>query len=316
MGVAPISPAGFDMDVLKTAHLHASACTAMFVSGIADCKIAIERMTSPHAVRFMRAVSGNVLRDRDRQTLSAAFNVNTPLHVEGQDGAVVLRDRYEIGHAGVQLAKAGGFDKIAWDGASNEVPSRPIVEQLTHAELTDLVHFAHECGLETYVSAGMVAEHMRNAVFAGVDGVGIGTSMHYVDEATKLMGALKPESILGALHVRDDAASHPLGRAAAMLARVDQMSFEGSLLPAENTVRAALHVAVREKDERAAAECLGALRRVATLEASPLTYNPTLARGRRRLAHLRIERGADVSMLSDAIERLDAVTVRELIAHA
>jgi hypothetical protein len=101
-----------------------------------------------------------------------------------------------------------------------------------------------------------------------------------------------------------------------MLARVDQMSFEGSLLPAENTVRAALHVAVREKDERAAAECLGALRRVATLEASPLTYNPTLARGRRRLAHLRIERGADVSMLSDAIERLDAVTVRELIAHA
>ncbi len=324
-GMAPISPASFDMDVLKTAHLHASACTAMFVNGIADCKVAIERMTSLHAIRFMRAVSGNVLRDRDRQTLSAAFNVNTPLHVEGlapserwkgEDGAVVLRDRYEIGHAGVQLARAGGFDKIAWDGASNEVPSRPLVDQLTHAELTNLVHFAHESGLETYISAGMVAEHMQSAVFAGVDGVGIGTSMHYVDGATKLMGALKPESILGALRVRDAAASHPLGRAAAMLARVDQMSFEGSLLPAENTVRAALHVAVRDKDERAAGECLEALRRAASLDAPSLTDNPTLARGRRRLALLRIERGADVGALSDAIERLDAVTVRELIAHA
>jgi hypothetical protein len=273
-------------------------------------------MTSVHATRFMRAVSGNVLRDRDRQTLSAAFNVNTPLHVEGQDGAVVLRDRYEIGHAGVQLARAGGFDKVAWDGASNEVPSRPIVEQLTHAELTDLVHFAHESGLETYISAGMVAEHMRNAVFAGVDGVGIGTSMHYVDGATKLMGALKPESILDALRVRDEAAAHPLGRAAAMLARVDQMSFEGSLLPAENTVRAALHAAVRDNDEGAANECLGALRRASALEAPALTENPTLARGKRRLAVLRIERAADAGALRDAIERLDAVTVRELIAHA
>ena len=194
-GSHAISSVAFDMDLLKTAHLHASACTAMFVNGIADCKIAIERMTGPQAIRFMRAVSGNVLRDRDRQTLSAAFNLNTPLSVEGEQGAVVLRDRFEIGHAGVQLARAGGFDKIAWDGASNEVPSRPIVEQITHAELVDLVHFAHENGLETYVSAGMLAVHMQNAVFAGVDGVGIGTSMHYVDPKTKLMGALRPEAI-------------------------------------------------------------------------------------------------------------------------
>ena len=197
-GGAPISAAGFEMDILKTAHLHASACTAMFVNGIADCKIAIERMSGPHAVRFMRAVAGNVLRDRDRQTLSAAFNLNTPLQVEGEEGSVVLRDRYDIGHAGVQLARAGGFDKIAWDGASNDVPSRPLVEQLSHAQLVDLVHFAHENGLETYISAGMVAQHMRDAVLAGVDGVGIGTSMHHVDPATKLMGALKPDAIAAA----------------------------------------------------------------------------------------------------------------------
>ncbi len=311
-GPAAITPSGFDMDILKTAHLHASACTAMFVNGITDCKIAIERMSSPQAVRFMRAVSGNVLRDRDRQTISAAFNVNTPFQVESADGVHVVSGRYEIGYAGVQLARAGGFDKIAWDGASNEVPSKPITDQLTHAELVDLVHFAHENGLETYISAGMAARHMQNAVLAGVDGVGIGTSMHYVDPQTKLMGALKPEAIAEALRARDEAAAHPLGRAAAMLARVDQMSFEGSLLPAENETRAALHRAVRSSDEAGALACMSKLDRVAMIEPMSLLDNPTLARGRRILAL----GGPDSSALHDALERRDAVTVRELIAHA
>ena len=315
-GAEPITPESFEMDILKTAHLHASACTAMFVNGIADCKIAIERMTGPYAIRFMRAVAGNVLRDRDRQTLSAAFNVNTPLQVEGEEGPVVLRGRYDIGHAGVQLARAGGFDKIAWDGASSEVPSRPLALQLTHAELVDLVHLAHENGLETYISAGMVAEHMRNAVLAGVDGVGIGTSMHYVDASTKLMGALKPEAIQQALRVRDEAEASPLGRAAAMLARLDQMSFEGSLLTSESAVRAALHVAVRAQDERAASQCMKMLGRVAEIEGSPLDGSPTLARGRRRLDLLRLEHSAHTSLLDEAVQRRDAVTVRDLIVRA
>jgi hypothetical protein len=308
-GPSAITDAGFDMDILKTAHLHASACTAMFVNGIADCKIAIERMSSVHAIRFMRAVAGNVLRDRDRQTLSAAFNLNTPLDD--------VKGRFEIGKAGVRLARAGGFDKIAWDGASNEVPSKPIVEQLTHAELVDLVHLAHENGLETYISAGMLAAHMKNAVFAGVDGVGIGTSMHHVDPKTKLMGALKPDAIAVALRVRDEAASQPLGRAASMLARLDQMAFEGSLLPEEDPARGALHSAVRDQNEKAALAAMKDLDRIEHLEPVSLLDNPTLARGRRRLAALRIHRGtADASMLHEALERRDAVTVRELLHDA
>jgi len=312
VGRDAISSSAFEMDLLKTAHLHASACTAMFVNGVADCKIAIERMSSAQAVRFMRAVSGNVLRDRDRQTLSAAFNVNTPLVVESEDGAHVLTKRFEIAHAGVQIARAGGFEKIAWDGASNDVPSKPIVEQLTHEELVDLVHFAHENGLETYVSAGMLAEHMRNAVFAGVDGVGIGTSMHYVDPKTKLMGALKPDAIHAALRARDEAAAHVLGRAAQSLARLDQMSFEGSLLPTENSVRAKLHAAVRAQDEAGAKDAIESLVRTLSLEPVSLLDNPTLARGRRRLALLRLGSGANAD-LEGALERRDAVTVREIL---
>jgi hypothetical protein len=309
-----VSDAGFAMDVLKTVHMHASACTAMFVNGIADCKIAIERMTAASAVRFMRAVSGNVLRDRDRQTLSAAFNVNTPLEVGEGAQARVVRDRYEVGRVGIELARAGGFDKVAWDGASSEVPSRPIVDQLGPEQLVDLVHEAHSNGLETYVSAGMVAEHMRNAVFAGVDGVGIGTSMHHVDATTKLMGALKPDAIRAALRVRDEASSHALGRAAAMLARLDQMHFEASLLDVEEEERGALHRAVRSQDE-AAARCMAKLGRVDRLESVGLLESPTLARGKRRLARLRLSRAGQGEELREALERSDPVAVREILAH-
>ena len=319
-GPTAIDEAAFTMDLLKTVHLHASACTAMFVNGITDCKIAIERMTSDAAVRFMRAVSGNVLRDRDRQTLSAAFNLNTPLETRDAGGAVrVVRDRYEVGRAGVDLARAGGFEKIAWDGASSEVPSRPIVGQLSHEQLVDLVHYAHENGLETYISAGMVGDHMRDAVLAGVDGVGIGTSMHYVDATTKLMGALKPDAIRTALHVRSEAARTALGRAAALLARLDQMHFESSLLDAEEELRGRLHQAVRGKNERDATACVAKLGRVEKMDPDSLLESPTLARGRRRLALLRLERGGvargEASELNEALERRDPVAVRELLAH-
>src|SRR5215208_3168259 len=40
-------------DLLKAVHLCASSCTAMFMNGYADCKIAIERMTATEAVEFM-----------------------------------------------------------------------------------------------------------------------------------------------------------------------------------------------------------------------------------------------------------------------
>jgi hypothetical protein len=312
-----ISEAAFEMDLLKTVHLHASACTAMFVNGIADCKIAVERMTTSAAVRFLRAVSGNVLRDRDRQTLSAAFNLNTPLEVKDAAGSRTLRDRFEIGMKGIEIARAGGFDKVTWDGASNEVPSKAITDQISHEQLVDLVHHAHESGLETYISAGMVAKHMEAAVFAGVDGVGIGTSMHYIDPETKLMGALKPQAVRAALAVRDEAARHPIGRAAKLLARLDQMRFEGSLLESEDDARRKLHRALRARDQPVAAACVRELTRVEKLDDAPLLDNPTLARGRRRLALLDLHRERDdrASELGEAVERKDAVAVRELLGR-
>ena len=238
-------------DMLKSVHMTASACTAMYRNGIADCKISIERMTTTEAITFMRAVVGNVLRDRNRQFLSAAFRINFPVvddrpeTVAKNGGPVTLTDRMEIARLGVKLARDGGFDKVAWDGSSNEVPSIPIIEQLTLSQWVELAHLAHEAGLECYVSAGCVARHMREATLAAIDGVGVGTSLHYIDAATKLIGALRPEAIMEALHVRDETAREPFAQCSRLLARMDRMHANAGLGEAEEHYRALLILALK-----------------------------------------------------------------------
>ena len=238
-------------DMLKAVHMTASACTAMYRNGIADCKISIERMTASEALTFMRAVVGNVLRDRNRQFLSAAFRINFPIVDDRPDtvarhgGPVTLTQRLDIARLGVKLARDGGFDKVAWDGSTNEVPSLPILDQLALGDWVELAHLAHEAGLECYVSAGCVARHMRAATLAAIDGVGVGTSLHYIDAATKLMGALRPEAILEALQVRDDAAREAFAQCSRLLARMDRMHANAGLGEAEEHYRGLLILALR-----------------------------------------------------------------------
>lgn len=222
----------FSRDLLKTVHLIANASTAMFMVGIVDCKIGLEHMTANEAVLLMKAIVGNVVREPHRQYLSAAININTPIVDDRAGRAVSISEPFDIACVGVEVALGGGFDRIAWDGASEKVPADPIVEQLSFARLLALIHLAHQAGLETYISAGMTPEHMRVAVSLGVGGVGMGTSLHHVDADTKLMGQLKPAPIREALDTRDEAASQWQGRAARLLARLDRLYFERSL-PAE-----------------------------------------------------------------------------------
>jgi hypothetical protein len=241
-------------DLLKSVHMTASACTAMYRNGIADCKISIERMTASEAIEFMRAVVGNVLRDRNRQFLSAAFRINFPIvddrpeTVTKHGEPITLTDRIEIARLGIRLAREGGFDKVAWDGSSNVVPSIPIMEQLPLGQWVELSHYAHSAGLECYVSAGCVARHMREATYAAIDGVGVGTSLHYIDPGTKLMGALRPEAIMEALQVRDDAAREPFGRLGRLLARMDRIHANAGLGEMEEHFRALLFQALRHEN--------------------------------------------------------------------
>lgn len=253
VGADILAPVDFERDLLKTAHTVASACTCMFMNGVADCKIAIERMSYRQAVDFMRAVAGNVVRDPTRQYLSAAFNINLPLWDDRNGEGQPISDRHQIARLGIELAIDGRFDKVTWDGASNQVPSVPIIEQLPFPQWVELVHEAHEKGLETYISAGLVPSHMRLCVFTGVDGVGIGTSLHYRHPQTNAIGQLKPDAIREVLRVRDGAAGEALGKGARLLAYWDRLYFEGVLDRALDADRQALFASLRDEDEAAVA---------------------------------------------------------------
>ncbi|QTL47333.1 hypothetical protein [Priestia aryabhattai] len=244
-----ITSKNYDIDKLKSVHMTASACTTMFQNGIADCKVAIERMSSFVAVEFMKSVIGNVMRDTTKQTLAAAFNINTPF-IDDKYSNTEVTDQFEIAKLGIQIAVDGGFDRVTWDGADRvHIPSIPIIDQMSHQQFVQLVHMAHENGLQTYFSAGLEAKHIERCVITGVDGLGIGTSLHYMDSQTKLMGAFNPKVIAEVLEKRNEAENTYLGKAAKLLAKLDRLYFEKNIHDEENLLRNDLFEAILEQDQ-------------------------------------------------------------------
>lgn len=252
----------FHASLLKAVNTVASSCTALFGDGLAECKIAIEGMKATEAVEFMQCLTGMVRRDRTRQYLSAAFNINTPIVDDRDPNHVhVVTDRFQLGLLGIELAHLGGFEKATWDGAADTYPSTCILEQLSQAEALTLVHRAHEKGLLTYFSAGFRLHHLAHAVAAGVDGVGVGGAqiLRYMDRETGYHGPFKPENILEILRIRDEASQSLLGRAAHMLARLDRMYYEGCITERENEQRVALFDAMLGKKEHKIESALSGL---------------------------------------------------------
>lgn len=290
-------------DLLKAAHMTASACTVMFGNGIADCKIAMERMSVTELVRFMNAVDGNVLRDRSRQFLSAAFNLNVPLLDDRGPGAPVwVGGKWEIARLAIEITLAGGFEKVTWDGASNLATSEPVIATFSDAQWLELIHRAHELGLETYVSAGMDKRHMPACVHSGVDGVGIGTSLHYRRQEAKgkyIMGELKPDAILEVLHTRDTAALSARGRGAAMLAMLDRLHYERILPDDLEVLRSQLFFVLSAAPpvDGAIEQTLDALSRHSFIRAmlehrhEAYDLHPVLARAQRRVIARRLRSG-------------------------
>lgn len=307
-------------DLLKTVHMSASSCSAMFANGVADCKLGIERMTASQAVRFMRAVAGNVLRDPTRQYLSAAFNVNLSLVDDRGGSPVTVSGRYALARLGVELADEGRFEKVAWDGSSNQEPSVPIVEQLPYEQLLELVHISHERGLETYISAGLQPHHMRLCTYLGVDGVGIGTSLHDYDPVSGLRGQLKAERIKEVLDVRNAASAEDLGRGAQMLAKLDRMYFEGTLPLALDPKRRHLYELMRDRRESYVAELLEAIGEVPG--GAEGADHPVMEQGRRvlntaALDPVGLQRPGDwqklVTSVRKLVDRRDVATLYEVL---
>ena len=215
----------------------------MFLNGVAECKVAIERMTALDAIDFMCAVAGNVFRDRHRQFLSAAFNIFTPIIDDRNGAGKEVKEAEELCQLGIELAKEGGFDKVTWDGAKpNQFPSLPILSRgaepdLKHAFWLRTAHKAHLEGLTTYVSAGLEPQHMPLAVYAGLDGVGIGVKLHFFDRDSGRTGDFDPTVMNAVLDTARRAQETTLGRAAKMLVRLARLKYEGVLAGADDERR-------------------------------------------------------------------------------
>ncbi|KAH3759992.1 ribose 5-phosphate isomerase, type A [Pelomyxa schiedti] len=229
----------FEAELLKAVHETGAACTAMFMDGVAECKIAVENMTENQAIRFLKALRANVARNESTQVLSAAFNLFQPIYSESQGRK--LQEPMDIARLGIKIAAEGGFDKVTWDGA--------------RSEMLTLAHEAHRAGLITYVSAGMTKETIHIPVEAGMDGVGIGVDLHYM-APDKSLGALCPSKIKEILEHRNRAQEMLMGRAARLLAYLDYKVYEGTNTSAEYQLSEALFKAMLSKNETSVGELI------------------------------------------------------------
>lgn len=281
----PMFDGNVDDSMLKTARTFGAAATSLFADGLAECKLSIEFMTASQAITFMRSMSAATRFDRTSQVLSAAFNVNTPILDDRTDTLrrnggkpVLVRDRVAVGMLGIELAKAGGFAKVTWDGTADTYPSHCIIEQLSYEGALSLVHRAHECGLLTYFSAGFRFNHLPETVATGVDGIGVGGAqiLRVMDSDTGNHGPYLPENITKILSIRDSEAATLRGRAAWILARLDRMFFEGSLPSRLNDTRIRLFDTLRDPlaDDHIIADELSALNDISLIP--PDTAHPLM----------------------------------------
>lgn len=252
----------FALDFIKVVNLTSAACSAAFQLGAAETKVAMDGLTASEQVRYMRGLAGHVLRNH-KQILSAAYNLNSPLIDDlakpNADGSVrVLTGNMEIGQRGIELAAMGGFDKVTFDGAADTYPSYCVILQLTFQNALDLVHRAHSAGLLTYMSAGFKFNHIADAVYSGVDGIGIGGAqiLRYMDGNTGHHGPYTEEYIDQIDLERDTAAQSVRGRGAHLLCRLDRMHHEGSITVDEESLREPLYQALHELNEPAIATFL------------------------------------------------------------
>lgn len=264
----------FDNSFIKSVHTTIAVCSSIFMNGLSECKVAIERMTVSQAIKFMRVVSANVVRDESLQVLAAAFCVNYPL-IDDREATLQsnngipkkITDRMEIAKLGIEIAKKGNFDKVTFDGTANWYPSDPIMEQLGYKNSLKLVHMAHEKGLLTYFSAGFRFKHLTDIVQTGTDGIGLGGAqiLRFMDSKNGYQDPFKQENVKKILDINQKAANNIVGQGSILLARLDQMYFEGSLPSWAEGQRNNLYIALLNKDEQSISNVLDDLQEIMQL---------------------------------------------------
>lgn len=199
-----------------------------FSMGFSEVKVSMDGLPPAEAEKFMKAVT-KPLRLEPGQFVSMAFNLNKALKDFGMGDAISgvpsPADRLKlaaVAHQAVEVAARGGGGKVTLDSSSMTPPSFPLIEFFGVENLLTFAHEAHEQGLETYVSAGMQAYHFPLLAMTGVDGVGVGTSIHEATNTPGILGRMVPSRVLDALDRRDKTEASWPGEVIYLLRRVDE----------------------------------------------------------------------------------------------
>ncbi|KDN34961.1 hypothetical protein K437DRAFT_271381, partial [Tilletiaria anomala UBC 951] len=143
------SAGSFEQSFIKIVNTTSAACSQAFSLGAAECKIAVDDLSTSQMTAYLKALAGHTMRE-PHQYLSCAFNLNWPIV---EDDALdaggniqpprLIIEPFEIARLGIDTACRAGFDKVTWDGASDSYPSKPVIKQLPFEQWLYLTHVAH-----------------------------------------------------------------------------------------------------------------------------------------------------------------------------
>ncbi|MGL5898625.1 MAG: hypothetical protein ACRCZW_03020 [Lactobacillaceae bacterium] len=299
----------FENSFIKTINTMSAVVSEIFMQGLTECKVAMERMTATQMVKFMQALSANAIRDKSLQVLSAAYAINVPILDDrpatlknNNNTPITITNRMDVAKLGIELAHEGGFEKVTFDGTANTYPSVPIMEQLGYENALTLVHKAHTYGMLTYFSAGFRYKHLEDIVLSGTDGIGLGGAqiLRFMDKENGFQGPFKKKNVGDILQINNKAASSTLGQGTHLLARMDQMYFENSLPSEYQEYREKLFDALLRKNSAEVSSLLYRLNEL--IELPNDTEHPIVETAKRILKY------ADRSQAFEAIDNQQEIS--------
>ncbi|XP_067680419.1 uncharacterized protein [Haliotis asinina] len=231
---------GFDEQFWQTVHVVSSEATAAFHRGAAEYKVTMDGLSTSQVVRYMRALTSHVSREHLSQHLSAAWTLNQIVFDDYErEKPKHLVSNKDIATRILEITSLGGFDVVCLTAGCGDSDSKDMLE---FEEALTFNHQAHMLGLATHVS-GIKFHEIRQAVFAGVDIVGIAG-----EKALCFMDS-EMEGIQRILQSRDEAAKSVRGRGAYLLVRLDTMQFEGTISQQQNILREQLFQALKSNNK-------------------------------------------------------------------
>lgn len=231
--------AGIKYNPETAAHQMANASRLALNLGYSEAKWTMDGL-SPDEVITLGSLVHDQAMLQEGEYISAAFNLIQilkdfnlrPADAPAIRGAPTSEERALMlkgSLLSIDAAKAGGFKKVTVDSASMTPPSYPLIEFFGVENLLTWADAAHRNGLETYGSGGMRDYHFPLLQFTGLDGVGVGFSIHEAPKAETpgVAGRLIDTRVHSALSQRSDAEKTPVGRLSVMVRMLAEKISEG-----------------------------------------------------------------------------------------